>query len=148
MAKTSALDTLIDLATDDRDAAAVKLGQLRQDHLQTEQKLEALLGYHAEYQRRLDEAMTLGMSIATLQNYQRFIASLEHAIAAQRGAVDQSERRIEHGNEDWRARQKRLNSYDVLAVRRREAAEKAEARREQRQTDEFASRALSAGLYQ
>ena len=90
----------------------------------------------------------MGMSIATLQNYQRFIASLEHAIEQQRGAVNQSERRIEHGNDDWRTRQKRLNSYDVLAVRRREAAQKAEARREQRQTDEFASRALSAGLYQ
>ena len=148
MAKTSALDTLINLATDDRDAAAVALGRLRQDHQQTEQKLEALLGYHAEYQRRLDEAMSMGMSIATLQNYQRFIASLEHAIEQQRGAVNQSERRIEHGHDDWRTRQKRLNSYDVLAVRRREAAQKAEARREQRQTDEFASRALSAGLYQ
>ena len=80
MAKTSALDTLINLATDDRDAAAVALGRLRQDHQQTEQKLEALLGYHAEYQRRLDEAMSMGMRMAKETQKQRWMRKNRMAV--------------------------------------------------------------------
>lgn len=145
MARTNTLDTLIDLATDDRDAAAVALGRLQQDHRVSEQKLQALLDYRAEYQRRFDDALGDGMSMHTLQNYQRFVASLKQAIETQRGALDQSERRVEGGNDQWRSRQRRLQSFDVLATRRREADARTEARRDQRQTDEFASRALYSG---
>jgi flagellar FliJ protein len=144
-ASSSTLDTLIDLATDERDAAAVALGRLQQAHQVSEQKLEALISYRSEYQRRLDEALAAGMSMQTLQNYQRFVASLEQAIEQQRQALGHSERRVESGSDDWRARQRRLRSFDVLATRRRESAQKIEARREQRQTDEFASRALFGG---
>lgn len=145
MARTDTLDTLIDLATDDRDAAAAALGRLQQDHRASQQKLEALLTYRSEYQRRFDAALADGMSMHTLQNYQRFVASLEQAIETQRRALDQSERRVEGGNDQWRSRQRRLQSFDVLATRRREAAARAEARRDQLQTDEFASRALRSG---
>ena len=145
MPATSTLDTLIDLATDERDAAASALGRLQQARRASEQKLQALVDYRAEYQRRFDDAMASGMSMSSLQNYQRFVASLEQAIDHQRRALDTSERHVETGNSNWRARQRRLNSFDVLATRRRDAAAKTEAKREQRQTDEFASRALFVG---
>ena len=145
MPATSTLDTLIDLATDERDAAASALGRLQQARRASEQKLQALVDYRAEYQRRFDDAMANGMSMSSLQNYQRFVASLEQAIDHQRRALDTSERHVETGNSNWRARQRRLNSFDVLATRRRDAAAKTEAKREQRQTDEFASRALFVG---
>ncbi|MES1928619.1 flagellar biosynthesis chaperone FliJ [Salinisphaera dokdonensis CL-ES53] len=145
MPATSTLDTLIDLATDERDAAASALGRLQQARRASEQKLQALVDYRAEYQRRFDDAMADGMSMSSLQNYQRFVASLEQAIDHQRRALDTSERHVETGNSNWRARQRRLNSFDVLATRRRDAAAKTEAKREQRQTDEFASRALFVG---
>jgi flagellar FliJ protein len=146
MARANTLDTLIDLATDERDSAAAALGRLQQDRCASEQKLEALITYRAEYQCRFDDALAQGMSMHTLHNYQRFVASLEQAIDAQRRALDHSEQRVEGGNEQWRSRQRRLQSFDVLATRRRDAAAKAEARHEQRQTDEFASRALFAGF--
>ncbi len=144
MAAPSSLDMLIDLATDNRDDAAVALGQLRTAHHRSEAQLEALIAYRAEYQRSFDEAMTLGMSIASLHNYQRFIASLENAIDHQRQALSSSQNRVEGGKSNWQSQQRRLQSYDVLAVRRREAADKVEARREQNQSDEYASRAVSA----
>ena len=145
MSTTRTLDTLIDLATDERDAAAVALGRLQQAHRASEQKLQALMDYRAEYQRRFDDALAQGMSMSSLQNYQRFVASLEQAIEHQRRALDTSGRHVETGNSNWRDRQKRLNSFDVLATRRREAAARTEAKREQRQTDEFASRTLFVG---
>lgn len=144
MTASSTLDTLIGLATDERDAAAATLGQLQQAHRQSEQKLEALMTYQAEYQRRLDDAMANGMSISALHNYQRFIASLEQAISHQQDVLRTSERRLAGGNDEWRSRRRRLMSFDVLATRRQEAAQQRESRREQRQTDEFASRALLA----
>lgn len=144
MATSSSLDMLIDLATDDRDAAATVLGQLRTAHQQSEQQLEALTTYRREYQRRFNDAMALGMSMAALHNYQRFVAALDRAIAQQRQVLSSSENQVDDGKSHWQSRQRRLKSFDVLAVRRREAAGKAEARREQHQNDEYASRATSA----
>lgn len=144
MAKRSSLDMLIDLATDDRDAATTVLGQLRTAHQQSEQQLDALMSYRAEYQRRFDEAMAQGMSMASLHNYQRFVASLDKAIEQQRGILSSSQNKVDDGKSHWQSRQRRLKSFDVLAIRRREATDKTEARREQHLNDEYASRATSA----
>lgn len=143
MVKRTSLDVLIDLATDQRDAATTALGQLRVAHQQSEQQLEALLAYRSEYQRQLDTALGRGMSMTTLNNYQRFVTSLDQAIEQQRGVLATSQDQVNDGKSHWQHRQRRLKSFDALALRRRESAQHKEARREQRQTDEYASRAQS-----
>lgn len=143
MSKLSSLNTLIGLATQERDSATTMLGELRTAQTQCEQQLNELLTYRDEYQRRFDDAMAAGISMATLQNYQRFVASLDKAIEQQRGAVTSSEDSVEVGKNNWQSKQRRLKSFDTLALRRHQIAERREAKREQLQTDEYASRASS-----
>lgn len=140
MAQLSALNMLIDLATQERDNATTKLGELRTTQRECEQQLDALLAYRDEYQRRFDAAMAAGMNMASMQNYQRFVASLDKAIEQQRGVVSSSENQVEEGKHNWQSKQRRLNSFDTLALRRHEIAARREAKREQNQTDEFAAR--------
>ncbi|MES1923773.1 flagellar export protein FliJ [Salinisphaera sp. T31B1] len=140
MPAATALDTLLELATDQRDAAAVALGRLYNAHRHSQQQLDALIAYRQEYRQRLEAHMAEGLSMASLDNYRRFLTSLDGAIAHQRQALAHSEQRVAGGKHQWQDRQRRLQSYDVLATRRRDSAVRAEAKREQQTTDEFASR--------
>lgn len=144
MSDTSSLETLIELAEGDRDSAAKLLGQLRNAHQQNHSQLEMLVEYRNDYRTRLEAAMQKGLTMAALQNYQRFLASLDRAISHQRGQLDNSQGRVQRGVSNWQQQQKRVNSYDVLLHRRRQEAEQRKSRLEQRQNDEFASRTRSA----
>ncbi|MCM2130414.1 flagellar export protein FliJ [Larsenimonas rhizosphaerae] len=140
---SSALDTLIDLETSERDNAAQQLGKLRQTRQQSQKQLDMLLEYRSEYRQRLDDAMKNGISMNELQNYQSFIVSLDQAIEQQRHSLNSCDSHVSQGVRDWQHHQQRLNSYDVLATRRREEADESARKQEQHQSDEFASRAVS-----
>ncbi|RKR06099.1 flagellar FliJ protein [Kushneria sinocarnis] len=142
--RNSSLDTLVELAREHRDGAAKLLGELRSSHQRSHQQLDSLLHYRDEYRRQFEAAMANGISMAALQNYQRFMRSLDQAIDHQHQQVTRSEGRVEKGVTDWQRQQQRVNAYDVLATRRLEEERLASNRREQRQTDEFASRASAA----
>ncbi|MCM2971608.1 flagellar export protein FliJ [Larsenimonas suaedae] len=141
---SSALDTLIDLATNNRDSAAQHLGKLRQTKQSSQEQLDTLLQYRDEYRQKLDDAMKRGMSMNELQNYQRFIASLDQAIAQQENALKNCDQRVNQGVKHWQQQQQRLNSFDALATRRNEERELVAKKYEQRLSDEFASRAVSS----
>ncbi|GAB3671518.1 flagellar export protein FliJ [Salinisphaera aquimarina] len=145
MPASKALDTLLELATDQRDAAAVALGKLNNAHQHSKQQLDALVTYREEYRRQLEASMAEGLSVASLDNYRRFLASLDAAIAHQCQSLDHSEQRVAGGKTQWQARQRRLQSYDVLATRRRDSAARAEAKSEQQTNDEYASRLGARG---
>ncbi|WP_299261701.1 flagellar export protein FliJ [uncultured Kushneria sp.] len=144
MSNHSSLEMLIELAEGDRDAAAKLLGQLRSAHQQSHTQLEMLSDYRNDYLRRFEQAMQRGLTMASIQNYQRFLSSLDRAIEHQRQQVDQQQGRITRGMTNWQQQQKRVNSYDVLISRRRQEAEHRMNKLEQRQSDEYASRATSA----
>lgn len=136
----SSLDTLIDLATEQRDAAASALGQMRGRLVQSETQFDSLMAYRNEYQTRMEAAMANGVGMAELTNYQRFLVSLDQAIAQQERAVENSREQVSEGQTHWQDRHRRLKSFDALADRQRAAAARAEARREQQINDEAAGR--------
>lgn len=135
-----ALDTLIDLATEQRDAAALALGQLRGRLAQSESQFDSLIAYREEYRQRLETAMADGVSMARLNNYQRFLASLDQAIRQQEQAVENSREQVSDGQTHWQDRHRRLKSFDTLATRQQAVADRAETRREQQLNDEAAGR--------
>jgi flagellar FliJ protein len=77
-----------------------------------------------------------GVGASILDNYRRFIGSLDHAIADAGLALRQREDRLDASQQDWRQKQKQLASYDTLASRRAARERTREATAEQRQSDE------------
>lgn len=136
----SSLNALIELATEKRDAAAAELGALHGERARSQSQLDALIAYRAEYGERLARAMAAGLSMHRLDNDQRFLASLDEAIAQQEQIVANSEHRLADGKSQWQDRQRRLKSFDALAERRRVSDARREARREQQDNDEAAGR--------
>ncbi|MDA8259539.1 MAG: flagellar FliJ family protein, partial [Betaproteobacteria bacterium] len=73
MAIPSALNTLIDLANKETDAAAKQLGAALHAGEEAEQKLELLMQYRDDYAARCQSTLTTGISTTQLNNFQVFM---------------------------------------------------------------------------
>ena len=134
------LDMLIDLAQNQTDDAARRLGALQNAHLDASQKLDLLLQYRQDYHEQLDALMRDGLPSSQWRNYRNFLGTLDNAIEQQRAIAAQTGTRLDHGRDDWQQQRRRLSSFDTLAERVRMQEMMAEAKREQRDSDERAAR--------
>jgi flagellar FliJ protein len=134
------LDTLTDLARTQTDDAARRLGVLQNAQLGALQKLEMLLQYRKDYEIQLQALMSEGLPTPKWRNYQAFLGTLDSAIEQQRAIVAQADNRLDLGRSDWQHHKRRLNSFDTLAERVRRQELMAQARREQRDSDERSAR--------
>jgi flagellar FliJ protein len=142
MAETSPLQMLIELAQDDLDAAAQRLGRAQRERNDVEAQLNALIEYRNEYYLRFTKSAQLGMAAGNMRNFQAFIDTLDAAIEQQRRQLANATAKVDAAKPDWQKQKQKLGSYEVLQARG-EAAEALKAtRREQRDSDEFGARML------
>lgn len=142
MATPSALDTLIELATKATDEASRRLGQAVRSTEDAEQKLALLLQYRDDYATRFQSSMMSGLTASGYRNFQLFLGKLEEAINGQQRVVQDAKRRVNTERSAWQNCERTRMSYDTLAARALKQQMQKEARREQKQTDEFAARRL------
>lgn len=137
MNRPNPLDTLIDQSRKARDSAGRALAEEQQSRAQTAAQLEALQQYRGEYRERLQEAMRRGVGTDTLNDYSRFIQSLDGAITRASDVLAQQGERLEAGRQHWQKHQQQLASYDTLAQRRAHSEHQRQALLERRHTDEI-----------
>ncbi len=138
------LGPLTDLARSRTDDAAQRLGELQQAKASATQQLDLLLEYRRDYGQQLQSQMRGGMRAAQWRNYQQFLGTLDGGIEQQRAASTQAEVRLDHGRIDWQHHKQRLNAFETLAERLQRQERLAQARREQRESDEHAARKSGA----
>jgi len=136
------LDTLIGLARDARDQAGRSLASERQGERQVSGQLESLGRYRLEYAQRLQQAMRDGIDPATMRNYQRFLDSLDDALARARQALDAQQQRVGQQQGQWQQQQRTLSSYDTLASRRSAQQALKTQRQELRRSDDMVNSRL------
>ncbi|CAM2148807.1 flagellar FliJ protein [Paraburkholderia tropica] len=142
MTRQTALQTLIGLAQDDVDAATQKLGRVQRERAEIEKQLKSLIDYRDEYHTRFTESARKGMAAGNVRNFQAFIDTLDAAIEQQRRLLEQATQRVEATKPEWLRTKQKLGSYEVLQSRQDAVQARVEAKREQRDSDEFAARAL------
>jgi len=136
-----AFDTLIELAQTKSDTAAVRMAKAATQLGAAEQKAQLLLGYRDDYRARLDAASLRGAPIAELANFRAFLAKLDEAVGQQEAETAFWREQSTRARTDWQGEQKELQSYTTIATRRRSEIARAQAKRDQKTTDEFAARA-------
>jgi flagellar FliJ protein len=141
MPKRFPLQSLLDLAQQHTDTAAKNLQLLKVQWNEAEEKLQQLLHYQKEYRERLQQAAVTGMNISAMRDYQAFLGKIEVAIGQQGEEVERRKRSWEAGQQAWHAQKRKLGAFDVLAKRHRQGELHRESRQEQREQDEFASKA-------
>ena len=142
MSKHLPLKTLINLAEEELEAATKKLGKLQQERDEVETQLNSLVTYRDEYHARFTASAQEGTTAQTLRNFQAFVDTLDSAISQQRVLLVGANQRLEAAKPEWQQRKQKLGSYEVLAARGELVKAKHEARIEQRDSDEHASKML------
>lgn len=140
MAKTSTLDTLVDLARNDTDEAARQLAQLNNARRDAEQQLESLHSYRKDYAERLQQQSRSGLTASNYHNFRQFIATLDDAISQQNKILEQLDARLSKGRDSWQAEKRRLSSFETLQTRQLRRQAVLDSRREQRLNDEISAR--------
>lgn len=140
MATNSALETLIELATNQTDEAAKRLGRAIRACEDTEQKLAMLVQYREEYEARFKTGMANGLTMAGYRNFQLFLEKLDLAIEGQERIVQDAKQRIVAERSTWQSCERKRMSYDTLATRAEQVEQRKQNKREQKLMDEFATR--------
>ena len=108
-------------------------------------QLTSLEHYRQEYAERLHQDMRRGIDPATLHNTQRFLMSLDDALARARGALQRERDKVTSSQQEWQQEQQRLSAYDTLAQRRAQQGLRHQARQEQRVSDDLINSRLQRG---
>ncbi|AKJ69725.1 flagellar protein FliJ [Pandoraea thiooxydans] len=140
MAEHLPLNLLTELAQQDLDDAARKLGAQQAQRTEAERQLQALVAYRHEYRNRLQTATQDGMAAAGWRNFQQFIDTLDVAIGRQRDLLVLAEQKVAAAQHDWQQHKQRLNSFETLASRAQAREDVRTARREQKDNDEYAAK--------
>ena len=145
MSKPFPLQTLLDLAQEGSDAAALQLGVVNGHDRDMQKRLQLLLEYRSEYTARLARVAQVGMHTVGWRNFREFIDKIDAAIEQQRELAAAARRQVETGQRHWHTQQRRLKSFDTLSQRHRSAEQKGAARQEQKEQDDFALKGFLGG---
>lgn len=140
MATSSAINTLIELAKKDTDEAAKRLGIAIRASEETGQKLALLLQYRDDYAARCQSELAAGLSAAGYHNFRVFLEKLDSAIAGQREVVREANKLVDAARRVWQENERKRMSFGTLASRAQKQAREQETRRDQKLTDEHATR--------
>lgn len=137
------LQSLLDLSQSRMDDAAKQLAQLLASEQEGHKRLQLLIDYRAEYERRFMRAAQSGISPREWQNYQSFIAKLDDAIAQQQGMVEVSRNQTSEGQKRWLDQRNKVRAFDTLSDRHQALLLKEQNKGEQKQSDEHAAKHTS-----
>jgi flagellar FliJ protein len=140
MNKPFQLQSLLDLSNLRLDEATRLLGKLIAGEQEAGQRLELLVKYRDEYQLRFLAAAGEGLGPDAWRNYQVFLGRLDQAIDQARSMVDASKQRTVAGQKSWLDQRGKVKAFDTLAQRHQTRVEYAEARHEQKESDEHTAR--------
>ncbi len=140
MKDTFRLRVVQEVAQQESDTAASRLGALNSEVAKAESKLNMLLGYREEYRQRFRNSVNTDVHSAGWKNFQQFLEKLDEAIEQQRAVVLACHQAVHRGQREWQAKQKQVKAYDTLEQRHDKAQAERLKRLDQRLMDELASR--------
>lgn len=135
------LMALLGQAERERDEALAAMQRAVEAHLAAQLQADQLVAYRSEYEARFREQFSRKSTIDILQCYQGFSARLGQAIDQQQQVTAHAALKLEQSRESLRDQELRVASVRKLLERRLQELRMAADRRDQKQTDEFASRA-------
>lgn len=139
MSALRSLALAIELATEKRDEAGRHLMQAQRAYLQGQNQLEQLANYAADSEARWVNSAQVSMTTGILQHHYQFMDRLHHAIGLQDGALANLQQQVEVEKRRVQEAEMRLAVLQKLLAKKQMERAMVMARREQRQTDEFAA---------
>ncbi|MFA7350274.1 MAG: flagellar export protein FliJ [Methylotenera sp.] len=134
------LKMLDEIATKEVELATEALASAMKVADDAQKKHDMLIEYRLGYLDNLNKSLAIGMNAEAYQNFQNFFKKLDQAIAGQQDVVATAKRQVGLHRELWQESQRKKRSYDVLISRSDKRELKVEQKKDQKMTDEYATR--------
>ena len=129
----------IEMATRKRDQASQGLVQAQNASLFAQDQMNQLQTYAAETESRWTTAAQISTSTEMLRHHYQFMGRLQHAMDLQKGALENETRKVALAKKGVLDAEFRLVSLKQVLEKKQADLAVLQARREQKQMDEFAS---------
>jgi len=138
--------TLLQHAQAERDRARAAYEAALAAQRATQAQAQMLLAYRREYESRWSRQFSEYGEMELVRSYHGFMQRLTHAVDHQQSADQHADEKLAAAQALWRTREIRLASIRKLIERRQAAARSEHQRRDQKLSDELATRALLDAL--
>ncbi|HBX36636.1 MAG TPA: flagellar export protein FliJ [Pseudohongiella sp.] len=145
MQRVKRMQPVLRIAELEADKAGRMLAMAQQRLLAEQQKLTQLGDYQQDYRERLQSAGKQGMSVDRLRLFDGFNRQLDNAMTHQKTVIAHFEQEVAACHRKWQQLDIRHKSLEKMLGRLQLEAEKAQARNEQRNHDEYARRRPGGG---
>lgn len=139
MTKPNALSVAVEMATRQRDEARRVLQHAQGAQRAAQDQLQVLQGYAQETENRWGMRAQATVAPEVMFHHYHFMGRLGHAAGLQSGVVDDHAQRVALAQQQLRDAEVRLASLRKLLEKRQMEALQAQARRDQKMTDERAA---------
>lgn len=140
MKKSQRIKTIVEIkATQEKHALEV-LGAVQRKFQTMQAQVEGLINYRKEYQDRFDQMGSRGAHVAQLLEFRSFIDKLDKAIIGQEHLLSSIEAELKAKRKAWEELHHKTQSLQKVCDSALVTEMKQEAKREQLEQDERASR--------
>jgi flagellar FliJ protein len=138
--KSQRIKTIVDIKANQEKNALEVLGAVQRKLLSLQAQVDGLKNYRQEYQARFDQLGIKGVNVAQLLEFRSFIDKLDKAIAGQEQALVSIEAELLSKRKIWEELHHKTQSLQKVFDSALLTEMKQEAKREQLEQDERASR--------
>ena len=140
MKKSQRIKSIVDIKATQEKKALEMLGMVQKKNLNLRTQIEGLRNYRKDYQDRFDQLGVKGVNISQLLEYRSFIDKLDQAIMGQEQLLRSFDAELMESRKAWEEKHRKTESLQKVCNSALEAEMKQDAKREQMEQDERASR--------
>lgn len=140
MKKSQRIKTIVDIKATQEKNALEALGAVQRKLQNMQNQVDGLINYRQEYRERFEQLGAKGVNVAQLLEFRSFIEKLDKAIIGQERVLDSIDAELKAKRKIWEGLHHKTQSLQKVCDSALVVEMKQEAKREQLEQDERASR--------
>ncbi|EKZ9202902.1 flagella biosynthesis chaperone FliJ [Vibrio vulnificus] len=135
----NAMDFLLEQTKEKENQAVMALNKAKSELEGYYAQLAQIEKYRLDYCQQLVERGQNGLTASQFVHLHRFLGKLDETLSKQKQAETQFKQQVENCEHYWLEVRKQRKSYEWMIEKKQQEKFKAEAKREQKQMDEFST---------
>ncbi|HDM8209620.1 TPA: flagella biosynthesis chaperone FliJ [Vibrio campbellii] len=135
----NAMEFLLDQAKEREDQAVLALNKARTELDDYYRQVEQIEKYRLDYCQQLVDRGMAGLTASQYGHLNRFLTQLDETLSKQKQAENHFKEQVVNCQDYWLNMRKERMSYEWMIEKREKEKQMAEAKREQKQMDEFST---------
>ena len=135
----NAMEFLLEQAKEREDQAVLALNKARSELEDYYRQVEQIEKYRLDYCQQLVDRGMAGLTASQYGHLNRFLTQLDETLSKQKQAENHFKEQVVNCQDYWLNMRKERMSYEWMIEKREKEKQIAEAKREQKQMDEFSN---------